>query len=346
MPLNLAFIGAMPDQPAAGARARPAAPIPVLDAGLALGPDTLRQRLPTAHALLDSASGRVPRMALRLADGISRAWLRRSAHPYLDEIDAVAAMIGRPGAYFFNVHYEWGCTTGVSAGPGGTARLVRVLDWRTTGLGRHVVAARVEGMVGSWVTLTWPGFTGVLQAMAPGRFSAALNQAPMCDPTGLMPADWAANRFRLWRCPHLTPAHLLRRAFEEAPDYETARRMLMETPLCVPTIYTLAGLRAGDGCIIERRERDARILPGTATAANDWQAEGWGGRPRGQNSAERAAALARACPVAGLDFSWLKPPLLHPCTRLAMVADAAEGRLVAQGHEPEGPATAVLRLAA
>ena len=37
---------------------------------------------------------------------------------------------------------------------------------------------------------------------------------------------------------------------------------------------------------------------------------------------------------------------LPPLTRLIMVADAALGRLVAQGYEADGPATATLELAA
>ena len=46
------------------------------------------------------------------------------------------------------------------------------------------------------------------------------------------------------------------------------------------------------------------------------------------------------------DFSWLAPPVLNPTTRVVMVSDAAEGRLVAQGFEAMRPATAPLELAA
>jgi hypothetical protein len=38
-------------------------------------------------------------------------------------------------------------------------------------------------------------------------------------------------------------------------------------------------------------------------------------------------------------FDWLKAPVLNPRTRLAMVADAKAGRLVAQGYEASRPAT-------
>lgn len=320
--------------------------IPVLDVGTDFGLGTLELAAPMAHALLDGATAGIPRVAFRMADAISRSWLVRSHHPHLPEIDQVAARIARPGAHFFNVHYEWGCTSAIKGSSQGTARLYRVLDWRTRGLGRHVVAARVSGTTGPWISLTWPGFTGVLQAMAPGRFSAALNQAPMAMPTGLMPADWAVNRYRVWRRPHLTPAHLLRRVFEEARDFATARLLLAETPLCAPAIYTLAGLDEAEGCVIERTEDDARVLAHSRCAANAWQTVEWRGRPRGPTCQERVAALSRLEAADDASLSWLSAPVLNCRTRLAMVADAAQGRLIAQGYEEDGPATAPLTLAA
>ena len=42
------------------------------------------------------------------------------------------------------------------------------------------------------------------------------------------------------------------------------------------------------------------------------------------------------------DFDWLTPPILNDNTRLAMVADAKEGRIIARGYEKSGPATATL----
>lgn len=333
--------------PLAAIRSEPAPlpAIPVLDVGRAIGAETLRLERPRALALLAEAAGPMPRRLVALADRVSRAWLVRSKNPYLADIDAVAATLGRPGAYFFNVHYEWGCTTGVKPGTAGTARLARVLDWRTPGLGRHIVAARIDGAAGPWVSLTWPGFAGVLQGMAPGRFSAALNQAPMATPLGVLPADWALNRGRVWRHRALPPAHLLRQVFETAPSYAEARRQLIETPICVPTIFTIAGLRAGEGAVIERRETSAHVLSGEACTANVWQSQDWRGRARGKENLERIAMLRGIAGAMPLDLSWLAPPVLNDTTRLALVADAAEGRLVARGYEADGAATAMLTLA-
>ena len=322
---------------------RPA--IPVYDVDPAIALSTLRADPGRAHALLDAAAGHTPELLLRLADRVSRQWLVRSENPYLGEIDAMARELGRAGGHFFNVHYEWGCTTGVKSAAGGeSARLVRVLDWRTPGLGRHVMAARVMSRAGPWVTLTWPGFAGVLQANAPGRFSAALNQAPMDMPVGVLPADWAVNRTRVWRRTYLPPAHLLRRVFEEARGYAEALTMLTETPVSVPTIYTLAGLDAGEGAIIERRETAARVHEGSVCAANAWRTAGWSGRARGKENAERVAMLRGIAGEIGDNLAWLKPPVLNDTTRLVMVADAKEGWLVAQGYEADGPATEALRL--
>jgi hypothetical protein len=321
--------------------------IPVLEVSECFALDTVRHARSRLDALMASATHRVPRTALKAADAVSRRWLVKWNYPYLAEIDEVARAVGRPGAYFLSVNYEWGCTAGAKPAPDGrSARLVRVLDWRTPGLGRNIIAARIHSPQGMWVSLTWPGYTGALQAMAPRRFSAALNQAPMANPVGFLAADWAVSKFHVWRQPHLTPAHLLRRVFEVAPDFAHARRMLIETPICAPGIFTLAGLKAGETCVIERRERDARTQDGHAAAANQWQGPGWVGRARGQDNPGRLCQMAAVRPDFDPSFAWLRPPILNPLTRLVLVADAAAGRIMVRGHEADGPATEVLDLVA
>jgi hypothetical protein len=322
-------------------------PIPVLDTGPAFPMATLLAHEARAHALLDLATGSVPAVALRQLDRVSRRWLVKWDNAHLAEIDAVAARLARPGAYFFSVNYEWGCTCRVAPAPDHrSARLVRVLDWRTPGLGRHVLAARVSGPAGPFVTMTWPGYTGVLSAMAPGRFAAALNQAPMHKAVGFYALDWAANRRRVWKMPHPTPAHLLRAVFERAESYAAARRMLTVAPVSTPAIFLLAGLRPGETSVIERLETEARVHDGPNAAANHWQAPGWRGRARGVESAERACLMHRVPSELEPGFPWLVAPILNPHTRLVMVADAARGSLLAQGFEDGAPATEPLTLAA
>ena len=315
-------------------------PIPVLDTGPGFAMETLLAEEKRAHALLDLATVPLPSAALRQLDKVSRRWLAKWENRHLGEIDAIAARLARPGAYFLSVNYEWACTCRVAPGRNReSARLVRVLDWRSPGLGRHVIAARVSSPRGRFVTLTWPGYTGVLTAMAPGRFAAALNQAPMRKSYGVFVLDWAQNRARVWRMPHQMPAHLLRSVFEEAKDFADARSRLITTPICSPAIFTIAGLKPNETVVIERTETEARVHDGANVAANHWQAAGWHGRPRGQNSAGRACQMHAIPAEFDTTFAWMKPPILNDHTRLTSVADAAQGRLIAQGWEPSGPAT-------
>lgn len=318
--------------------------IPLIDVGADDACAVLNAEPARARALLASAARSYTRPAVRLGDAISRRWLDRHDNPHLAEIDAIAASVGVPGAHFLNVSYEWGCTGGVTPAPGGGCRLVRVLDWPFDGLGVNLVAARHTGPAGPWINLTWPGFVGCIQGLAPGRFAAALNQAPMARPTRLMPLDWAIGRSRVWRRGGLPPAHLLRRVFETCTDYRAAKAMLCGTPLALPTIFLLAGPEAGQGCVIERQETRAAVFEQPAVAANHWQTAGWSGRPRGGDSQGRRRILAARLAGAGPELDWLAPPVLNETTRLALVAEPASGRLTARGFEATGPATAPLRL--
>jgi hypothetical protein len=323
------------------------APIPVLNVGPGFPIETLEREEARAHALIDAATGYVPRAALRALDAVSRHWLKKQDSIHLDEIDAIAHRLGRPGAYFLSVNYEWGCTCRVAPSPdGNSARLVRVLDWHTPGLGRHVIAARVAGAAGTFVTMTWPGYTGVLQAVAPGRFAAALNQAPMRKVLGGYHVDWAVNRRRVWRMPHVTPAHLLRSVFETAETFDEAKRMLSTQAISTPGIFSLAGLGPEETAVIERTETEARVHKGAQVAANHWHAPGWRGHARGLDSAGRACRMHTIDTDLDPAFPWLDFPILNSCTRLVMVADAKEGRLVAQGIEERAAATQPLALTA
>ena len=324
--------------------------IPVLDTGASFPIETLNADPLRAQLLFDAATHNIPARALSMLDAVSRRWLVKWDNAHLGEIDEVARRIGRPGTHFLSVHYEWACTCIVKpAEAGDSARLVRVLDWRTAGLGRYVMAARVAGPSGRYVALTWPGYTGVIQGMAPGRFSGALNQAPMRFAAGILPVDWVVGRARLWQTPHPTAAHVMRRAFDTAQNFAEAKDILTTAPIAAPAIYSLAGVHANETCVIERTETAARVYEGEAVAANHWQPEAagsyvWRGRSRGVDSLGRAAMMSGLDAKLDTDFSWAAWPVLNSHTRLIMVADAAQGLLVAQGYEADGPATEPLEL--
>ncbi|MDJ0980450.1 MAG: hypothetical protein QNI94_02435 [Kiloniellales bacterium] len=299
------------------------------------------------NALVAGATRTYPGFLIRFGDRISRRWLERTGNPYLEEIETVARRLGRPGAYFLNLSYEWSCTCAVGPDPtGDQGRLLRVLDWPFEGLGRNLVAARQRGPAGDWINLTWPGFTGSIQGLAPRRFAAAFNQAPLRRRSASMILDWGIDRVGVWRGSGLPPAHLLRQVFDQARDYAEARKRLSEAPLAMPALFSLAGPAPDQGCVIERLEHKAFVHDGPQVVANHWLGPRPRGRARGEDSEGRAALMERQAPAAGHDFAWLKPPVLNPMTRLAMVAEPASGRILAQGFEADGPATAVTAIQA
>ena len=319
--------------------------IPLIDVG-ADGPLTLLDAVPEHLArIIAHGEDHYGSTALRVGDGLSRRWLKRTRNPYIAEIDAVAARIGGPGAYLLNLSFEWTCTAGVGPDPSGDGnRMLRTLDWPLDGLGENLIVARHETDVGPYYDLTWPGFVGTVTAMAPGRFSAAINQPPMHRYTPSCGLDWLIGRARLWWSRELPPLHLLRRVFETCRGYDDARQVLIQTELAMPAFITLSGLAPDQACVIERSETWGAVREAPASVANHWIAGGSGGRIRGVDSAGRWRMMEAVRDSVGDDFSWMQPPILNPTTRLAAVANAKTGALLAQGWEADGPATTVFRL--
>ena len=139
-----------------------------------------------ARALRDDCVTWLPRPAawlLPAMDAATRRWLARSRSPYIAEVEAIAAALDLPGIWFLNGSYQWGCTA-LARDQGGAPWLARTLDWPFPGLGRHLEITRMRGPAGPFDNVTWPGFVGTLTASAPGRFAAAINQAPMCLVSG------------------------------------------------------------------------------------------------------------------------------------------------------------------
>ncbi|MGE0055732.1 MAG: hypothetical protein AB7S74_16145 [Hyphomicrobium sp.] len=325
---------------------RPLPAIPVIETGTDFPIATLVRFRPRANDLFNAATRGYPSRALTLLDKVTRAWLVRHGNAHLSEIDEIAQALGRPGAYFFSVNYEWGCTCRVAPSEDhSSARLIRVLDWRTAGLGRNLVGARVAGAsAGPFAILTWPGYSGVLQVMAPQRFSAALNQAPMRKSSGIYYFDWASGRRRVWGMPHPTPAHVLREVSEHAETFARAKEILCRAPMATPAIFSIAGVKPHELAVIERTETDFRVREGAQVAANHWEAAGWYGHARGINSPGRARMMAGIGADFDSDFGWLAPPILNERTRIAMVADAKTGRMLARGYEHGRAATEALDL--
>jgi hypothetical protein len=313
---------------------------------------------PASLALIDAAPDRLDALLangrrhygdwmLKIGDEITRRWLERSNNPYRFEIDAVRGRLTHPGAVMLNMSYEWSCTAGVGADPSGVGnRLLRTLDWPLPGLGRSAVVAHQSGACGSYFAVTWPGYVGVLTAMAPGRFSASINQPPLRRQIGATAADWVVGRVRLWRTHALPPSHLLRRVFDTCRTYGEALRLITEAPLCLPAFFSLSGVNPDEGCVIERLENGAIVHRGMSCIANHWIGFMVDGYDRGNDSPGRLSALRRLLPRASDGFDWVIPPILNRCTRLAVVANAARGLLYVRGYEQQQPATATFSLSA
>lgn len=323
--------------------------IPSLDAGPEGAIATVSQAPQQLAALMADCQRHYGRLTLIVGDRLSRRWLARCDSPYRDEVLAVAARVGVPGAVMLNLSYEWACSVGIAADPRGSGcRMLRTLDWPAGGLGRNLLVVRQQGSAGEYFTVTWPGFVGVLTAMAPGRFAAAINQPPLRRRTPFLWSDWLADRITLWQQPALPAAHLLRRAFDTCHTFDEAVALLRDEPLCLPAFFSVSGTAAGQGCVIERLENDAAVHPAPAAITNHWLSlrRGDRDRDRGSDSVDRLRALQSILPRAGHDLSWVVPPIRNRMTRLATLTNAATGELLVQGWEESGPATALFDLAA
>jgi hypothetical protein len=307
-----------------------------------------------ARALRDACLAFLPRATLPfvpMLDSISQRWLKRSRSPYLDEIARIAGALGFSGVWLLNASYQWGCTARASD-EDGVPWLLRTLDWPFHGLGRHAEVARMHGPAGDFFSITWPGYVGALTAMAPSRFAACVNQAPMRRHTmhrWLRGYDLARNAYAVWRSDDLMPPdQLLRQAFELCDGFTAARRLLETTPVSRPAIYVLVGCAAGERCVIERTETDFLTRENDTSAANDWlpHRPSWEGRigtrrfltdsfadAANYSTARRESLVGWAGPCAAPSFAWVREPVLNPYTRLAVAMCPARGVLRAVGYE-------------
>jgi hypothetical protein len=322
-----------------------------------------REARARAHALRQDCAAWMPfKVLLPLMpalDSLTRRWLMRTGSPYIGELEAIAAALGFSGAWFLNGSYQWGCTA-LAREEGGAPWLARTLDWPLPGMGRNVDVAHMRGPAGDYVCPTWPGYVGVLTGMAPARFAAAINQAPLrrrSHARALRLFDVAANAVNTWRnVRHIPPDQLLRQVFETCGSFAEAKTRLQTVPVARPVIYTLIGCNLGEYCVIERTEESHRSREHETVVANDWRVADsryearLGARLALTGTYARAAANSRgrADALAGWNgtfarnsFAWVVPPVLNGYTRMAVEMCPARGVLRAVGYEtPRGAAVA------
>jgi len=331
--------------------------IPFVDIRGGGPPQHARDSAGRARSLRDACLRFFPRAAHPLIpalDRLAQHWLTRSRSPYVAEVGEIASALGFSGVWLLNASYQWACTSHACA-EDDAPWLMRTLDWPFVGLGHNTEVALMDGEHGDFVSITWPGYVGALTAMAPQRFAACVNQAPMWRRTQhpwLRPYDLAANAIEVWqRAELMPPDQLLRQVFETCADYGAARRMLEETPVARPVIYTLVGCARHERCVIERTEHGFATREDETSAANDWlpRRPGWEGRIGTRrflkSSFAEAADIseARRAGLANWDgafahrgFDWLQAPVLNPYTRLAAALCPADGILRAVGYDVTG----------
>lgn len=318
---------------------------------LAAFPEKARALAHATTRTFGTASELGARALFPIMDRASRNWLERADNPYRDEIADFEKTLGIKGVTTLNICFEWGCTSGAFVS-GDAVVLRRVLDWKFPALGRHLVVAHQRGPAGDFYNITWPGMSGMYHGLAPGRFAAAINQAPMrLHGAGVVHA-WAKNRIATKGETGLPAAHLLRRVFETATDYGAAKKMLCETPIAVPAIFILAGIDGG--AVIERTENAfglRELAEDRVCASNHFvsqltgTARGW--HPRSGDSPERlASALMLKNAEIADGFSWFKPPIANPTSRVVINACARGGALEVMGVEGAEPVTRTFTLAA
>lgn len=323
--------------------------IPFVDLRGKTPPDLLRSYPDKARGIIDgvrrmygTASYLASLVLMPLADWRSRQILIRSRSPYLHEVETMAGIMGTSGMFALNMCYEWACTSGAWRQDEGVAML-RVLDWPFPKLGEHAVVTCQQGNAGIFYNVTWPGMSGVYNGMAPGRFAAAINQAPMRKYGRTFAGDWFTNRLEASEGKGIPPSHLLRMVFEMAADYEHAKAMLTKTPLAVPAIFILTGIHPGEGCVIERLETTCEIIELSAgmqvCSANHFNSSfagakaGWWPREIDSAGRYRQAVTIGSHDLEQPDFDWLQAPVINANTRLAMLCNAATGAFMVKGYE-------------
>ncbi|MEM6901650.1 MAG: hypothetical protein AAF556_00245 [Pseudomonadota bacterium] len=316
--------------------------IPLIDVGDE-GFDKLADAYPKRLRAVQALANRKLRPSgLKLAEKICRGWSSKATVPYRTELDRInVALDGEPGTFVINLAFEMGCTTGMAEDPEGGQRLLHTLDWSLDGLGRMLVAARRHSDAGLWVNFTWPGYIGCLQGIAPGRFAAAINHAPI-NGSGPKPLAWAMSKMKWYGQKGMPPAFLLRRVFDECEDFDAAVSMIEKTPLCYPAIFSVLGLQDGEFSIIERTENAKSTQKRAPAVTNHWLNNEFKGTVTAYQSPERLVAMKSRMAKGVDETNWLVHPILNADTRLSVDLNPTTGRMRVRTYNGVQPTSSFL----
>jgi acid ceramidase len=164
---------------------------------------------------------------------------------YAAELRAIAQLldVSEEAALIVNLYYDLlkfvlGCTAfavDIEQGP----LHARNLDWWTEMglLSSATVVANFQGAAaGPFQVVSWPGFTGALSGLAPGRFAITLNAVLSNEPpTAAAPITY-----------------LIRSVFETASTFAEAVDRLASTAILSDCLLLVTGIQPGEMVVIER----------------------------------------------------------------------------------------------
>ncbi len=145
------------------------------------------------------------------------------------------------------------CTSAAFYRPNQGMLHIRNLDWPGEYVGPYTIKVHYLSHQGEFTAVTWPGFVGIMSAVAKGRFSATINWLPWSN-SGLLPAWFPKPNLLGWPA-----SFLLRYIFERCKTYEEALREIKRKKVVVPVLITLVGPKKEQAVAIERGTKNYRI---------------------------------------------------------------------------------------
>lgn len=164
---------------------------------------------------------------------------------WLGYIQAVSEICGisLSEAFMLSVTYDMGCTTVIVQDNKGEIYMGRNLDFVTYYVIAHcmfeVEYYRNDKYV--YTGIEQAGFRGAINAIKPGKFSAAIN---------LRRKHYRLNNLYRIYAGYTTPNYRLMQVMEKADSYEEALHMIKNSKLSASVYYALSGIKKNEGAII------------------------------------------------------------------------------------------------
>ncbi|MFO0695979.1 MAG: C45 family peptidase [Polyangiales bacterium] len=258
-------------------------------------------------------------------------------HPYVRELEGLArsASVGLEELYLANIAYDItsvagatgliGCTGMVHGGGDSQPPMIaRNMDWVfPTGIGAHSCVFRFVDDHGSYLSVGFPGVTGVISALSSHGFALTVNQAFHCGLPSFtsLPVPW-----------------LTRLVMDSATSYASARRVLATTAAATSSYLLLAGSRPGEAArVVSHGSSDDVLAVGKdryAVVANhdpdeDFDVcDGEDGDSYARHRAlEKRAAGVGAGDIRAARLALSRWPVSHASTVHQMVLVPASGEL-------------------